>query len=68
MQHEARFIQLSTLKGPDQVVIEFVLFHLLLLRRQLAPDHGFTKLCNRAIQRNVDAQLRPKVLGTGVIL
>ena len=41
MQHEARLIQLSTLKGPDKVVIEFVLFHLLLLRRQLAPDHGF---------------------------
>lgn len=55
MQHEAGLVKLSALKGPDQVVIEFVLFHLLLLRRQLAPDHGFTKLCNRAIQRNVDA-------------
>ena len=41
MQHEARLVQLSALESTDQVVIEFVLFHLLLLRRQLAPNHGF---------------------------
>ena len=41
MQHEAGLIQLSTFQSPDQVVIELVLFHLLLLRRQLAPNHGF---------------------------
>ena len=40
MQHKAGLIQLSTLKGPDKVVIEFLLFYLLLLCCQLSPDHG----------------------------
>lgn len=46
MQHEAGLIQLSTLQGPDQVVIEFLLFYLLLLCCQLSPHHGFAHFSN----------------------